>query len=106
MQRGGMVLALAFVASPSWAQVSPTNAVGDCTRIVDPTALRRCVESSRQSRPASTFDPSVVTAAASGGSTAIDLLPPRGRRAASAKTAPERAGGDAPADLNWRLRIP
>lgn len=105
MRRGWMVLALAFSATPSWAQVQPTNAVGDCTRNVDPTALRQCVESSRQSRPASTFDPSATAATGNGGSTAIDLLP-RGRRAAAAKVPAEKAAGDAPADSNWRLRIP
>ena len=104
MRRGVMIVALAFAASPALAQVQPTNAVGDCTRIVDPTALRQCVESSRQSRPASTFDPSAVTTGSTG-STALDLQP-RGRRSTPPKPATEKAGGDASSEVNWRLRIP
>ena len=78
--RTALISALTLLASwPAAAQTPSSNAVGECTLIVDPTALRLCVESARQTRPASSFDPAGQTTGANG-STAIDLLPRPPRR--------------------------
>lgn len=86
-------------------QTPPSNAVGDCSLVVDPTALRLCVESARQARPASTFDPAGRPQA--GTRTIPGDLASRPRKGAR----PDRPASPPTADpqeaeRSWRLRIP
>lgn len=54
-------LTLAAAASPSRAQPVPaTNDVAACSLLADPTAQRSCIESARQKRAATSFDPSAT----------------------------------------------
>lgn len=98
---------LALAALPlggAFAQTTPSNNVADCTLVQDPTALRLCVESTRQSRPASTFDPSAPQAT-TGNTIGMDLLPYPPRRGGSGRAAPVKEG-DAPKASGQRSYIP
>lgn len=56
-----LTLAAAALAGPSRAQPVPaTNDVAACSLLADPTAQRSCIESARQKRAASSFDPSAT----------------------------------------------
>lgn len=80
MHRGWLMIVIGLQAGAAFGQTPQSNAVGECTLVVDPTALRLCVESARQTRPASTFDPTATSSSAPG-STAADLLPSYGASA-------------------------
>lgn len=108
MRASWAVLSITAVMGSAQAQVQPPNRVSDCTLIVDPTALRACVESARQSRPAAIFDPS-ITPSAESGSAPADLLPRRTRQMRKSPDRPAdgaKAPGTAETSPTRRLQIP
>lgn len=101
------------MAAGALAQVPATNDIANCTLIADPTAQRLCIESARQSRPASTFDPTAQKQRLERRRPpGRDALSPPDKRAPTANggvklgTTPPGATPDAYRDTKWRLQIP
>lgn len=105
--RSAMLIVASLVPLAA-AEAQATRNIESCTLITDPTALRLCLESSRQRRPASSFDPAARPTDERKG-TGPDLKAPSrtGSVAAPGARETERNGADPkvrPAD--WRLKIP
>ena len=109
--RTGLSAALVIAAQSVAAQGVSTNDVTNCSIIADPTAQRLCIESARQSRPASTFDPTAeklnVERRSPVRRDALSVRDGREGRAQDAEKRPERRTGAPDAKrTDWRLQIP
>jgi hypothetical protein len=105
-------LALILLAT-AWSQCAgaqglATNDIASCSIIRDPTAQRICIESARQSRPASTFDPTAEKLKRERrAAPRQEALNPRTGNERERARRPDDRSADSPAKpKDWRLQIP
>ena len=112
MRRSALILLATAWSRCASAQPLATDDIASCSIIRDPTAQRLCIESARQSRPASAFDPTAEKLRREPRSAPRhDALSPRAEKDRAdkdraRKRRPDDSAADSAKPKDWRLQIP